>query len=47
VLASGGACRRSAYAALATRDRELWPCAWLVCEAELDPAPEVRAVAGR
>jgi hypothetical protein len=36
--------RRAAYLALKTRDRELWPCAWLVCETELDPDATVRAV---
>ncbi|MCB9876551.1 MAG: hypothetical protein H6835_03025 [Planctomycetes bacterium] len=37
--------RRAAYLALKSRDPELWPCAWLVCEAEFDPDPAVQAVA--
>lgn len=37
--------RRAAYAALATRDRELWPTAWLVYEAALDSDESVRALA--
>jgi hypothetical protein len=35
--------RRAAYQALATRDNELWPCAWLAYEAAFDPDPSVRA----
>ena len=39
------AVRREAYKALASRDPELWQCAWLVHEAALDPDATVRAVA--
>ncbi|MFT4513043.1 MAG: hypothetical protein ACI89X_004306 [Planctomycetota bacterium] len=35
--------RRAAYAALGTRDRELWACAWLAYEAALDPDPSVQS----
>ena len=37
--------RRAAYRALKSRDRSLFPCAWLVCEAASDPDPAVRDVA--
>jgi len=37
--------RREAYAVLATRDRHLWPSAWLAYEAAFDRDPSVRAVA--
>jgi hypothetical protein len=33
------------YRALKSRDRSLFPCAWLVCEAASDPDPAVRDVA--
>jgi hypothetical protein len=37
--------RCAAYAALRTRDRELWECAWLVPEARFDPDASVRSAA--
>src|SRR5205823_3764166 len=37
--------RAAAYAALKTRDPELWECAWLVCEARFDPDASVRSAA--
>jgi len=37
--------RREAYAVLATRDRKLWPSAWLAYEAALDHDATVRATA--
>ena len=37
--------RRAAYKALASRDPELWQCAWLVHEAAFDDDATVRAVA--
>ena len=39
--------RAAAYRALASRDPEIWPVAWLAHEAVLDPDPLVRAAAPR
>lgn len=38
------AIRTAAYRTLATRDRKIWPCAWVVHEVAFDPAPSVRAL---
>ncbi len=40
------AVRTAAYRALATRDRAIWPCGWLVYEVMFDPAESLRALYG-